>query len=131
MTHPHQYDPQTAPYVYLYREYVESRPKQITFCGMVGSFRLHVLDLSNYRRDFELFNVHTEAIIEKEIINDRSNRTLDLYGEVSYYVLVIAGKPIAKYSPSGEFIGDASDVSLTKIQSSVISGDEKTEFRIR
>lgn len=131
MTYPHNFDPANAPLVYLYRQYVASRPNQITFSAMVGSFRMHIIDLCDDLNHFIRLSEETETVIKRYIKADEGNHITRLYGAIKHYVLVIDAKPIAKYTPDGTHVGAADDINLVPIHTGVRVGDDGFEVRLK
>lgn len=109
MTRPHDFSRETAPIAYLKREYVEPIPRQVTFCCMVGAYRIFVLDLSEHHSS--MATEAREAIIAEAIQGDVSS-ILRLRGTVSHYILVVDDKTIARYGTDGQFIDYTGDIPL-------------------
>lgn len=106
MSHPHNYTPENAPKAYLERVFINSRPRQITFAGMVGPYRLHVLDIAEHYEPLKAGN--GEPYIAQSITNDRKG-IHGIFGPIKHYLLIIDRKPIAIYDTDGRYIGPAED----------------------
>ncbi|MGQ4276858.1 hypothetical protein ACQ5ES_07415 [Pseudidiomarina sp. E22-M8] len=106
MFHPHNYNPENAPKAYLERVFINSRPRQITFAGMVGAYRLHVLDMAEHYEPLKAGN--GEPCIANAIINDR-NGIHGIFGPIKHYLLIIDKKPKAIFDTEGRYIGPAGD----------------------
>lgn len=130
MTYPHNFDPAKAPPVYLYRYYVSKRPKQITFCAMVGSFKMHIIDISDEISALTHLDETAEAIIKQRIIADRDNSITRIYGDVKCFILVVGEKPIAKYSLNGDCIGAADDFTPVPINARAGVAGSDAELRL-
>ena len=115
MSHPHDYLREQAPKAYLKREFVEPIPRQITFAGMIGSYRIFVLDLSQYYSAIK--SGAGEPFICSAIQNDKGG-IHGVRGTVSHYVLVVDDKTIARYDTDGRFIDEPGDVPLPTAKSS-------------
>lgn len=125
MAYPHNYDPKRSPPIYLYRDYVSKRPNQITFCAMVGSFRMHVVDISAYLNHFVALDEGTEAVIKQRILADKENQITRIYGDIKQFILVVGERPIAKFSTAGDCIGAAEDFVLVPIHAGArVAGDD-------
>lgn len=106
MSHPHNYTPENAPKAYLERVFINSRPRQITFAGMVGAYRLRVLDTAEHYGPLKAGN--GEPYIANAIINDR-NGIHGIFGPIKHYLLIIDKKPVAIYDTEGRYISSAED----------------------
>jgi len=115
MSHPHDYLREQAPKAYLKREFVEPIPRQITFAGMIGSYRIFVLDLSQYYSAIK--SGAGEPFICSAIQNDKGG-IHGVRGTVSHYVLVVDDKTIARYDADGRFIDEPGDIPLPTAKSS-------------
>ena len=115
MSHPHDYLREQAPKAYLKREFVEPIPRQITFAGMIGSYRIFVLDLSQYYSAIK--SGAGEPFICSAIQNDKGG-IHGVRGTVSHYVLVVDDKTLARYDADGRFIDEPGDVPLPTAKSS-------------
>lgn len=106
MSHPHNYTPENAPKAYLERVFINSRPRQITFAGMVGGYRLHVLDMAEHYVSLKAGN--GEPYIAQAITNDRKG-IHGIFGPIKHYLLIIDRNPIAIYNTDGRYIGPGGD----------------------
>ena len=104
MSHPHNYTPENAPKAYLERVFINSRPRQITFAGMIGAYRLHVLDMTEYYQPLKAGN--GEPYVANAIINDR-NGIHGIFGPIKHYLLIIDKQPVAIYDTEGRYISSA------------------------
>lgn len=115
MSHPHDYKRENAPKAYLKREFVEPVPNQITFAAMIGSYRIFVLDLSQYYSAIK--SGAGEPFICSAIQNDKGG-IHGIRGTVCHYILVVDDKTIARYDTDGRFIDEPGDVPLPTAKSS-------------
>ncbi len=106
MSHPHNYDRKTAPKAYLKRVFIESRPRQITFAGMIGGYRINVLELTQHYHALKRGNA--EPIVAHAILHDVDG-VHRIRGTVKHYILIIDDLPIACYDTEGRYIGNAED----------------------
>jgi|GEM_PF-2176227 len=128
MNHPHNYNPGNAPKAYLKRIFIASRPRQITIAGLIGAYRLHVLDMKAHYQ--VLKNGNGEPFIANAIISDRGG-IHGVFGPVKHYLLVIDKKPIALYDTEGRFIEEATDEALSSAYSSARLESSDTELRLK
>ncbi|MCO4321409.1 hypothetical protein [Aliidiomarina quisquiliarum] len=110
MSHPHDYQRHTAPKAYLKREFVEPYPRQITFAGMIGSYRISVLDLSEHYQTLK--QGLDEPLIAQAISNDKGGIHL-IRGTVKHYILIVDDIPAAVFDTEGRFIHEASEEEIS------------------
>ena len=124
MSHPHHYQRHTAPKAYLKREFIESRPRQITIAGMIGSYRISVLDLTEHYDSLK--QGLAEPIITAAILNDRGG-IHGIRGTVKHYILVIDDTPVALFDTEGRYLHEAEDDQLSASRGDArISGSRQT-----